>query len=136
MSRLKRVKRLHIKTRLQNFNFGIINVKREMNEPLYKTFLTAKLSPRSNSKIARQYFFYFSFCSIEKMKYVVVQKKNVIKNYMEFKDTRIWFKQRSMLRLKHDLLWTKIIFLEIWYRHWASNFFVYVKVFEHDRDEK
>ena len=28
-----------------------------MNEPLYKTFLTAKLSPRSNSKIARQYFF-------------------------------------------------------------------------------
>ena len=53
-----------------------------MNEPLYKTFLTAKLSPRSNSKIARQYFFYFSFYSIEKMKYVVVQKKNVIKNYM------------------------------------------------------
>ena len=106
-----------------------------MNEPLYKTFLTAKLSPRSNSKIARQYFFYFSFCSIEKMKYVVVQKKNVIKNYMEFKDTRIWFKLRSLLWFKHDLPWTKMVFWEIWYRHFASKLFL-SKLKKYFLDEK
>ena len=48
-----------------------------MNEPLYKTFLTARLSLRSNNKIARQYFFDFSFSYLKL--FVVVQKKTSLK---------------------------------------------------------
>ena len=47
-----------------------------MNEPLYKTFLTAKLSPRSNIKLQDNTFF-TSHSLISK--FVVVQKKTSLK---------------------------------------------------------
>ena len=58
-----------------------------MNEPLYKTFLTARLSLRSNNKIARQYFFLLLILVSQAFRGRA--KENVIKNYMELKDTRI-----------------------------------------------
>ena len=62
-------------------------------------------------KLQDNTFFYFSFSPIERWSTWSCKRKTSLKITWEFKDTRIWFKQRSMLRLKHDLLWTKNHFL-------------------------